>query len=85
MSDGSLLSNLKVNKWTISVLTVGLLLNLGLTRAGTAHKLSWHEINQIRAWKEVVFSLIVGQSGKAVRKWKERQNGGQDEPPEETP
>lgn len=79
--DAVLVRNFKANKWTIGVITLGLFLNLGLSHLGAKHTLTWHEINSIRQWKEIVFSIVVGQSGKAVRKWKERSDDLQDGTP----
>lgn len=79
MADADLLSRLKLNKWTIAVLTLGVGINIGLTRAGSAHRLTWHEVNEIRQWKELVWGLVLAQSGKAVRQWQERSDDG--EPP----
>jgi hypothetical protein len=76
MSDLDLKGRWKANKWTIFLLTCGLALNLGLTQVGKRRIITWHEVNTVRTWKEVVFSILVGQSGKAVRKWQEREGGG---------
>lgn len=67
------LRNIRVNKWTIGVITFGLLVNLGLSKAGRDRSLTWQDINIIRQWKEIVFSIVVGQSGKAIRKVKKRK------------
>jgi len=66
------LSGLRFNKGTIIVLTIATFLNIGSNIAAKHKWIDWSSANDIRTLKEQIFYLLLGQTGKAVRKDKTR-------------